>query len=336
MALTLVAVGCTSGHAARLRAAMRAPTPSTTSPATRAAKVFPLTGVLVTDPNLLDRPAIAIKIDNEMAARPQAGLDVADVVYEEIVEGGDTRFLALFQSTDASLVGPVRSVRPTDPLLVGPVGGLFAYSGGTAKFVRLLHQAPVVDVGAEAFGSLYRERRDRRADHSLYTSTSRIYGARAGVVMGPPPPLFVFAGTGETSAADGASIRQLAVVVGAQNLRYTWDASTATWLRSINGSPHRVEGGAQLAPTNVIVQFTPYDISPGDFDTLHAPVSVARLVGGGDAWVLSGGRLVKGRWIKVAPTAVTLYTDAAGRPVPLAPGRTWVELAAVGAPAQAS
>jgi hypothetical protein len=83
----------------------------------------------------------------------------------------------------------------------------------------------------------------------------------------------------------------------------------------------------------VIVQFVAYQNSPGDFDVIHNPVSVATVVGSGDAWVLAGGKVVKGKWSKPSPEAMTAFTDAAGAPVALLPGRTWVLLAAVGAPA---
>src|SRR5204863_325092 len=82
----------------------------------------------------LHRPAVVVKIDNNAAARPQAGLDAADVVYEEVTEG-ITRFVVVFQSTDADPIGPVRSVRPADPLIVAPLGGLLVFSGGAPNIV---------------------------------------------------------------------------------------------------------------------------------------------------------------------------------------------------------
>jgi hypothetical protein len=104
--------------------------------------VAPLTGVAPAGESLT-RPALEVKIDNTAPARPQTGIDVADVVYEEVVETPFTRFLAIFNSTLPDTVGPIRSVRATDPNVVWPLGGVFAYSVGAAPNGELIRQAPV-------------------------------------------------------------------------------------------------------------------------------------------------------------------------------------------------
>jgi hypothetical protein len=293
-----------------------------------------LTGLPLGDPAKVNRPALIVKIENDQVARPQSGLDVADVVYEEVVEGGDTRFIAVFQSTDADPVGPIRSVRPTDRDVVWPIGGLFAYAGGTPKFVNLLHQAPVVDVGVDSRAEgAYHRRSNHPAPHNLYSSTPALYAA--GGVSGPPPGrVFTFLAPGQPFAPAGAvPAVHLSVAPGhGETVDYDWDGAARVWKRSYGGRPHTVESGAQLAPTTVIVEFTPYSNSPGDFDQAHSPVPVAKVVGTGDAWVMADGKLVRGHWSKPTPDAVTVYTDAAGAPVSVPAGRTWVELADVGAP----
>src|SRR5205823_5761200 len=113
---------------------------------------------------------------------------------------------------------------------------------------------------------------------------------------------------------------------------YDFDPATNTWKRSFNGTPQTVEAGFQIAPANVIVQFVPYVNSPGDVDVVGEPVSVAQVIGTGEAWVLSQGKLVKGQWTKPTREAPTTYIDATGAPIPLTPGSTWVEIAPVGAP----
>src|SRR5207245_11565693 len=117
------------------------PSPASSTPPVPA--VSPLTGLPGTTPSAVTRPTLTVKTETAPESRPQAGLQSADVVYEEQVEGGLTRFLAVFQSTDADLVGPIRSLRPTDPQVVRAYGGLFAYSGGTQKFIGLLHATPL-------------------------------------------------------------------------------------------------------------------------------------------------------------------------------------------------
>ncbi|MGH9181076.1 MAG: DUF3048 domain-containing protein, partial [Acidimicrobiales bacterium] len=151
----VVLAGC-SGSGVERAAPPDDPAPAVVeaAPPTTAAPppLAPLTGLA--SPNA-GRPALVVKIDNAAAARPQSGLDRADVVFEEVVEGGEVRFMAVFQSNDADAVGPIRSVRPVDPEIVSPLGGLFAYSGGTAQFTALIRRAPVTLVGFDQLSRAY-------------------------------------------------------------------------------------------------------------------------------------------------------------------------------------
>src|SRR5207302_7538781 len=132
-------------------------------------------GLPATAPRM-GRPALVVKIENVAEARPQAGIDAADLVYEEVVEAGLSRFLVVFQSHDADPLGPVRSIRPSDPDIMKPLNPLFAYSGGTAKFINMLHAAGIVDLGVDsAAGGAYYRRGARAAPHNLYASTQRRY-----------------------------------------------------------------------------------------------------------------------------------------------------------------
>ena len=135
-----------------------------------------------------------------------------------------------------------------------------------------------------------------------------------------------FVATGQPFAPAAPPAVHLSVKMGATAIDYDWDAAGGVWKRTTNRTPHLVEGGAQLSSTNVIVQFVPYQSSPGDFDAAGNPVSVANVIGGGDAWVLAAGRVVRGKWSKPAPEAVTAFTDETGAAVSLLPGRTWVLL----------
>jgi hypothetical protein len=111
---------------------------------------------------------------------------------------------------------------------------------------------------------------------------------------------------------------------------YAWDAAAGGWKRAQNGTPHVDTAGAQVAPRNVVLQFVEYR-DTGQTDRSNTAVPEAQLVGGGEAWVLTDGKVVKGRWSKPTPDAVTSYTDAGGQPVPLTPGATWIELPPPGA-----
>jgi DUF3048 family protein len=305
------------------------PRPKQAATTTTVPAVFPLTGLPVNNAAAAARPALTVKVENAPESRPQAGLESADIVYEEQVEGGLTRFLAVFQSTDSELIGPIRSLRPTDPEVVRPFGGLFAYSGGTKKFIGMLHATPLQDIGFDNRPELYVKRRDKKAPHHIYSSTAKLYSA-AEKDLKPPPPFSPFVPAGQPFVPAAPPAVHLSVPIGRTAVDYDWDAAAAGWKRTTNGTPHLVEGGAQLTSTNVVVQFVTYRNSPGDFDVLRNPVSVANVLGSGDAWVLSGGKVVKGKWSKASPEAMTAFTDAAGAPVALLPGRTWVLLAPAG------
>ena len=300
---------------------------------TTLAPFAPLTGLPLTDQARLSRPALVVKVENAPASRPQSGLDVADVVYEEIVEGGITRFLAVFHSTDADLIGPVRSLRPSDPDIIAAFGGLFAYSGGIPNFVEILRRTPgITDVGVDLLDEgpdkPYTRRAGRTAPNNLYTSTSKLY-ARAPRTDARPPGRFAeFLPAGQPFSAAGATPAvNLTATIGITTVVFNYDAQSMTYRRS-----GLAEGAGVVAPTNLIVQFTSYE-ETDDTDLTTTTVEKAVTVGSGDAIILSGGMAVRGRWSKPSATAFTTYTDASGTPIRLSPGRTWVELARNGAAA---
>jgi hypothetical protein len=321
-------------HSPAIRAqpavARPAAAPVATSAPPAPAQVYPLTGLPASSATTVSRPALSVKVDNAPAARPQEGLDRADVVYEEIVEGGYTRFLAVFQSTDAPVVGPVRSVRPTDPLIAGAIEGLFAYSGGTQQFVAALRAAPVIDVGVDALPAGYK-RRGGASPHNVFTSTPTIYAAASSRRARAPEPLFDYADKGASTAGPAYPVSHVQVAVGGVQVAYDWDAGTGAWRRSQSGSPHLVASGTQISPANVIVQFVRYEVVPGAVDPAGKPVDLGEVIGSGSALILSRGTLIKGTWSKAGPRERTIYRSQEGSPVALDRGSTWVELAGLGA-----
>jgi hypothetical protein len=297
---------------------------------TIAPKLFPLTGLPVSDAAAAVRPAITVKIENSPASRPQAGLDKADVVYEAVVEGGQTRFLAVFQSTNSSPVGPVRSVRPTDPAIVAPFGGVVAYSGGIPRFVQAMKATGLVNIDETAAGTAFTRRRDKSAPHNLYTSTPALY-EKAGNAKAPPAFAQFLKADEPFAPPGGVPVSGLTLAVASRtSVGYDWDPAAKDWKRLTDGRAFVAEGGAQVAVTNVIVQFVTYE-GTGEVDTTGSPVTEAKVVGSGEAVVFANGTMIRARWSKASATAMTTYTDQAGAPLALAPGRTWVELPAVGA-----
>jgi len=309
-------------------------TEATTTTEAPADPGFPLTGLPIDDPARAQRPVLAVKIDNAepragRGGRPQAGINLADVVYEEVVEGSVTRFLALFHSTDADPVGPVRSARTTDLLLMQPLARpLFAWSGANAGVAGQVRGADVVDVGYDANSGAYSRAGDRPAPYNLMSSTPALYGA-AATEERPPPALFSYRPDGEDPG--GRAVEGVRIVFGdgpgSAPVEYRWDGQG--WARTQRDTPHVDAGGQQVAPPNVVVQFTPY-AEVQCCDAAGFPIVEAQLIGEGDAWILTGGQLVEARWSRPGPGDVTTYTTADGEPVGLTRGRTWVAIAPPG------
>jgi hypothetical protein len=295
-------------------------TTSTSTTTTVKIPVAPLTGLDDPSGQSLTRPALEIKVENTPQARPQVGIDQADVVYEEEVEGGITRFVTIYNSQVPDTVGPVRSVRAEDPDIVWPLGGIFAYSGGAAINVDAINAAPVKAIDESSAGDAFERNAPgqppRDAPHNLYAHPAKLFAMGGNPV--PAPALFSY--LPPTAPASGIGMLGMHVNFDSgYDVQWDWDAGSKTWLRSMDGQPFTVVGGARIAPTNVVVQFTPYS---GDAE--------GQTVGEGDVWIFTDGALRVGRWVRPDKTKPAQYVDQAGAPILLRPGRTWVELLPVG------
>jgi hypothetical protein len=335
IACTLVGA-CGGGKDKKTSAAKSTTTAATAAPGPTTAPVpagiAPLTGLPLADPARASRPALVVKIDNAPKARPQVGMNQADVVIEEKVEDGVTRFFTIFHSTESDPVGPVRSARTTDIILASAMHRpLFAYSGTNATFQEQVNRAPLVDVGINAMPGAYFRQSGRPAPYNLFSRTSALW-QHAAPQSSAPPALFPFRAGGQPAAggSPGAGVhiefvgKHITTVVD-----YAWDAGSGTWRRVENGTPHNDGAGVQVAPKNVVVQLVQYK-DTGQVDRSGTSVPEAELVGNGEAWILTDGKVVKGTWSKPTPEAVTAYNGPDGKAVPLTPGQTWVELAPVG------
>jgi hypothetical protein len=307
------------------------PRSSSSAPSSETAPeaVLPLLG---TPGSVPARAALAVKIDNTEQGRPPSGLTEADVVFEEMVEGGLTRLLAVYQSQDPETVGPVRSARSTDLSILAELGRpLFAWSGANPTFAAAVRAADVIDVGAGAAPDAYRRADDRRAPYNLYAAPVLLRDAGAGdaAAATPPEPIFSYRETGAPLSGPGAEaadgFRTAPTGTLATDIAWSWDAGGEAWVRDQDGTAHLDESGEPVRAANVVVRFTPYGDS-GVRDSTGALVPEASAVGQGDAWLLSGGRAQPGRWHKPSADAVTTYTDIAGHALLLAPGTTWVEV----------
>ncbi|MFQ5558081.1 MAG: DUF3048 domain-containing protein [Acidimicrobiales bacterium] len=278
-----------------------------------------LTGLPVfNDPN---RPVLAVKIDNSDAARPQAGLNVADVVWEEEVEGAITRLVLAFHSDGAEVVGPIRSMRTTDVDLLAQLNRpLFVNSGGNRITTAAVAGSTLVNIGAAVRPEGYYRDGSRRAPHNLMANAFNLWSIGAGEGAGTPIPLWGFRDPQAPLPEGARPVTGVTIEFGNATIDYTWNGSG--WARSQNGRPHVDSGGVQVAPTNVIVQFTIYGVSPAD-----AASPEAITLGTNPAWILMDGSLVEGFWRRDELDDPVTFVDLQGRPIDLEPGRTWIELA---------
>ncbi len=225
----LAMVACNGGQDDGGRPGASGPT---TAPSPRTESGAPLTGLPI-EPAAAGRPVLVVKIDNAPRARPQVGLGEADVVVEEAVEGGITRFAALFHTGDADPVGPVRSARSTDIFIASALNRpLFAYSGANASFQALIARAPLIDVGVDRFPAEYRRRRGRPAPYNQFSSTTALR-AHAPAGSRPPPRLFSFRAAGEPTNAAGASPASAVSIEFrgrvVTSVQYRWDGASGVW-----------------------------------------------------------------------------------------------------------
>jgi hypothetical protein len=283
----------------------------------------PLTGLPAQGPPQdRDRPALFVKIENAPDARPQTGLEQADVVYEVVAEGGITRFAAVFQSTAPATVGPIRSVRGQDPDLVGPLKGLAVFAGGIPDYVGQIDTVAQDLSTASPIGEgpPFRRDRVRRAPHNLYGDPAGFWAKAAAPYDEAPQPLFTY-GALPAGATPATSVTIDFSPVA--NVSWAWDGSA--WRRSQGGRPFVVTGSGRIGPQNLVVEFV--DVQDSSYvDPAGHPVPASTVVGSGDAEVFRNGQVVKGTWSKDDRTSETEYTGADGKQIPLEPGRTWVEL----------
>lgn len=320
--LALVTTACGGKDEAKPTTTVKKATTTTTVP-----PVAPLTGVRLDDAAIRSRPALVVKIDNTPnALGKQAGLNAADLVYVEQVEGGATRLAAVFQSTNADAIGPVRSARTTDYDIVKNLRRpLFAYSGANGGVEAGIKASPLINVGVTAKQGAYSKRGSGVL--RFFASTKALYEGEEGTA---PDPLFAYRAQGAPVTSPTAEPTGGVDISygGSSNTSVRWVIDGDGWLRSQSGVAHADDTGERVRPANVIVQFVDYRPS-GYVDVTGSSSPEAVLVGQGEVWVFSGGTLVRGRWSRSSPESATVLSDAAGQPITLAPGRTWIELAPV-------
>ncbi len=306
------------------------PTATTSTTSTSVATASTVPGVVAANtinglpgaPGTEDRRAIAVKIDNHPSARPQSGLQEADAVYEVLVEGGLTRFIAMFHQSDSAYVGPVRSARPTDSKLVRALGGPLQVSGGQ-NWILAIYSSDGTPLIGDNGVTTYRMSH-RAAPHNLYSNTEAIrqYADDRGMDDVPPPPLFAF---GEPTDPTGTATRISLDWSDHPDVVWTWDGEQ--YLRFIGDQPHNwvdadANEGQVAFDVVVVIMGRRYTASPPSGNGSSVPAT--ETTGTGQAFVFADGGVLEATWERPEITDPFTLTGADGAPVVLAPGRLWI------------
>jgi hypothetical protein len=321
---------------------------STNTPVPKVPPVWSLTGLPGPDDAQI-QPIVVVKIENDPVVRPQTGLDRADLVFEELVEGGMTRFAAVYQSDLPEEVGPVRSVRHVDVAIAEPMADAFVFSGGakrTMKFVK--RKIPTtISVINEGAPGMYRKP-GISAPHDLFlkldemldsiaakNTASTGFFVRPEVTPTTSPSAQASseasASPSQTSALTGRSVTDVSVVFSSfAGPNWKWNSTDKMWMRSEGVKPFLNKDGTQFGTNNlVIVEVREIDAGYKGQTGGYVPRTV--LTGSGRAWVLSDGKAVEVAWNKPLVDAQMELTDLDGNPFTMPTGRTWVELLPVSA-----
>jgi len=294
------------------------PEPEEPEPELEPPVIWPLTGVETDE--VAERPVIGVVIENSPAARPQIGLEYADNVWELVVEGGISRFVALYHSVIPESVAPVRSARSSMIGVMAPLDGVLAYSGAQPLFTTQLRdhgvQTMIMDGGNAGFRRMGTRRAPHNVDGNVQTFLSNASADRAA----PPVQQNAFAADIEHSTAvlEGDSLTNLSVrLSGGHTTNWVWDAGTETFLRSNGGNASVAANGTRHAATNVVVLVMQQVMIGGG-----VPQTI--MTGSGPALVATGGHFVTGTWSKPYWNYPLDLRDAAGNEIELAPGQTWL------------
>ena len=302
--------------AAPPRPAHSSPSPTPTPSPSPTQLLSPFTGEPVKS---LGR-VLAVKIDNIVYARPQTGITDADLVYVLPVEGGLTRFLAVFSSHVPPVIGPVRSAREDDLQLLRQFGRpAFAFSGAQPQLLPVVEHARIVNLYAGVAGGYYRDY-SRIAPYNLYARTRTLLAEAKGAStarnigfrFGAAPP-------------GGRPVPAQTVRYPAASFGFTWAPKAGRWLVSMDGQKAMTTAGVRMSAPTVVIQHTIVRTSRFiEWGRRRPPY--AETVGSGMATVLRNGRAYQVRWSRPAANGGTTFTQANGKPMPFAPGPVWILL----------
>jgi len=265
----------------------------------------------------LDNIAVLAIVENIVAARPQSGINVADIVYETVAEGGIPRFIALFQKNSAEKIGPIRSARPYFLDIAEEYNLPFAHCGGSAEALTRVKNENLMSMNEFTYASTYVRDKARKAPHNLYTSTEKLKALvkTKDYVKAPTVKLKFDKNYWDNTTLLPATDIFLKISK-VYSTRYTY--KDGLYLKTMDEkSAVNKEDNLPLTTKNIVVQFTSIKLQA---DGLHLDIAI---VGSGDGYVISSGKFIKMHWSKKNAASQTILTDKAGNKIPLNPGNTW-------------
>jgi hypothetical protein len=303
------------------------PAPSSAGPVNPAATLsvaWPLRGLVTADP--ITRRPVVVRVANDLSARPQSGIEQADIGFEMLIEGGLTRYAVVFHSQEADKVGPIRSARWPDLELLPMLKGILAHVGAQDQTLQQIRKAFAaglfVDVDEQQHPTAYERLPNRPANQNVYTSTGKIRQAAADSAKVEVPPLPF----GESSAT-GRPAATLTIPYAGPAMRVVYEPVELGFRRT-QGGQATTDGDSkrEITPKNVIVVKTDVTPMPGFLeDTAGSLALDIRTTGTGVVVVLVGGKRYDGTWSRKTDTNFA-FVDAAGAPIRLRPGLTWFHI----------
>ncbi len=320
--------GCASGGAQATKKTTPTKTHTTTRPKVVAATGpdCPLTGTPAPHGVVPKRSALAVKVDNYPTARPQTGLTAADIVFEEPVEGGITRYVAVFQCHGAKVVGDVRSARNIDIGILGEFGHpLLVHVGGITPVIDNILASPLEDFELGNFSTTVAQHpAGRVAPYDTYTSTTTVWRMRSTADQ-PPRPVFSYS----EAVPAGTPVKSVSIPFSVYSpVVWKYDAAARKFLRFYGSSPDVLSNHVQNSASNVIVQFVHVTYGPWLENSTGGLEVQANLYthASGQAIVFRDGVEIAGRWSRTTLAQPTSFTTTSGRTITMQPGNTWVEL----------
>lgn len=282
---------------------------------------------VIDDPTDQNRWPAAVIVENHPEARPQSGLDKANVVYEALAEGGITRFLAIYTLTDpVKEIGPVRSARPYFVDLARAYNPLFVYVGGSPKALARIAATGIMD-GNQFFNSQYFWRdtsRNVASEHTLYTSSQKLALALIDKKVPAEGTYAPWKFKRESAISERPASQQITINFSSFSYKvdYQYDSGKNDYVRSVAEKLHTVKDGTQLRPKNVIVMEVKRRLEAGsNLGRLEMDI-----IGQGTARFFLDGMEVKGTWKKDSAASMIIFTRDDGSELQLNPGQTWVEV----------